>query len=269
MLKINKPTLFLGPNNNTSKGLSMDWIHNLVYYNQKNEIIVFNLTNPVYGFVVVNEKENIITDLSVNPLDSFIIYIISDAKMNHGKIMKISQDGSERKVLIDENIEIPKDLTFDFKSRKIFWLDKKNLRSCDYEGNNSQTIFQSEVSIFSGSIEIFDDDIFWNTLSYPYLHKTRETGQIHFPHNFITTPDNNWIRSFKIIHSSLQPNSSNRCITARCPYLCLPIRNGVIGYRCVQPKVKLPFLYDPIFSSKPVSARLLTTYNNCQMNYFI
>ncbi len=50
----------------------MDWIHNLVYYNQNNKIIVFNLTNPGYGFLVTNEKENIIIDLSVNPLDSFI-----------------------------------------------------------------------------------------------------------------------------------------------------------------------------------------------------
>jgi hypothetical protein len=232
----------------------MDWIHNLVYYNQNNEIIVFNLTNPVYGFMVINEKENTIIDLSVNPLDSFIIYIIYDAKMDHGKIMKISQDGSKRKVLIGENIEIPKGLTFDFKSRKIFWLDKKHLQSCDYEGNNFQTIFQSEVSIFSGSIEIIDEDIFWNTLSPPYLHKTRETGQIHIPYNFTISPKFLWIQSFKIIHYSLQPYSSNRCINARCSHLCLP--NSINRYRCVQPKVKLPFLYDPMFSSKSVSARL-------------
>ncbi len=204
--------------------------------------------------MVTSEKENIIIDLSVNPLDSFIIYIISDAKENHGKIMKILQDGSKRKVLIDENIEIPKGLTFDFKSRKIFWMDKKHLRSCDYEGNNFQTIFQSGESIFSGSIEIFDEDIFWNTLSAPYLHKTRVTGQIQIPYNFTIAPIFRWIKSFKIIHYSLQPNSSNRCINARCSHLCLP--NSINRYRCVQPKVKLPFLHDPMFSSKSVSARL-------------
>jgi hypothetical protein len=232
----------------------MDWIHNLVYYNQNNEIIVFNLTNPGYGFVVTNEKENTIIDLSVNPLDSFIIYIISDAKTNYGKIMKISQDGSTKKVLIDDNIEIPKGLTFDFKSRKIFWMDKEHLQFCDYEGNNFQTIFQSKGSIFSGSIEIFDEDIFWNTLSSPYLHKTKGTNQIQIQYNFTIVPKFRWIQSFKIVHSTLQPNSSNRCINARCSHLCLP--SSINRYRCVQPKVKLPFLYDPIFSSKSVSAKL-------------
>ncbi len=53
--------------------LSIDWIHNLVYYNRDHTIIVFNMTHTRYEFVVI-EENNSIEDLSVNPLDSTIFY---------------------------------------------------------------------------------------------------------------------------------------------------------------------------------------------------
>ncbi len=54
--------------------LSIDWIHNLVYYNLYNEIFVFNITDRRYEYLVIEEKEVIhITDLTVNPLDSTIL----------------------------------------------------------------------------------------------------------------------------------------------------------------------------------------------------
>jgi hypothetical protein len=57
--------------------LSVDWIHSLVYYNEANEIIVFNMTDTRYDYVVLSEQNDIIEDLSVNPLDSLIFYCVS------------------------------------------------------------------------------------------------------------------------------------------------------------------------------------------------
>ncbi len=58
------------------KRLSIDWIHNLVYYKTENKILVFNMNDRRYEYVVIEEEEEVrITDLSVNPLDSILFYI--------------------------------------------------------------------------------------------------------------------------------------------------------------------------------------------------
>ncbi len=55
--------------------LSIDWIHNLVYYNINNKIFVFNMTDRRYQYLVIEEEDQIIKDLSVNPLDSILFLI--------------------------------------------------------------------------------------------------------------------------------------------------------------------------------------------------
>jgi hypothetical protein len=57
--------------------LSIDWIHNLVYYKIVNKIFVLNVTNTRYEYVVI-EEEGCIRDLSVNPLDSILFYSITN-----------------------------------------------------------------------------------------------------------------------------------------------------------------------------------------------
>ncbi len=58
--------------------LSIDWIHNLVYYGIENKIFIFNMTDRRYQYMVVEEEEEevyvLIDNLTVNPLDSILFY---------------------------------------------------------------------------------------------------------------------------------------------------------------------------------------------------
>jgi len=112
------------------------------------------MTDRRYEYLVIEEeKEEVgyITDLSVNPLDSILFYSMSTWNRTHyskGKIMKASQDGSNRTELRSENIKSPFALTIDLVVRKIFWIDDKlnTFSSIDFDGNNFLTFGRYESS---------------------------------------------------------------------------------------------------------------------------
>ncbi len=60
--------------------LSIDWVHNLVYYNEDKEILVFNMTDTTYEYVVIQEEDEYMNDLTVNPLNSILFYFTNDLK---------------------------------------------------------------------------------------------------------------------------------------------------------------------------------------------
>jgi hypothetical protein len=234
-LQINGKTPLL-PKRGTFKSmeLSIDWIHNLIYFNENHQIIVFHLLQPQYNFLVISEKSGKINDLSINPLKSFIVYSVWGIG---GRIMKALQDGSNKTVVIEERYSYPGSLAVDILSEKIFWVDilLHELSSIDFEGNNYQTILRSkELFSIPTSIAVFDDSIYWSNNMDHSVYKINKFGlngtQIDFL--FKSEKFTNFNR-IKIIDSSLQPNSTNRCINANCSHLCIPV--GIDQYRCVCP----------------------------------
>jgi hypothetical protein len=148
--------------------------------------------------------------------------------------MKALQDGSNQTVLIDKGIVEPRVLTIDLKSKKVFWIDSsKKFLSIDFEGNDLQTILQSkELFTESYFMEVFGEDIYWSNYFHDSILKTNKFGHDGARLNFLVKSENNEeFESIKIIDSSLQPNSTNRCQNANCSHLCIPI--GIDKYRCV------------------------------------
>jgi hypothetical protein len=217
--------------------LSIDWIHNLVYYNFDKKIIVFNMTHTRYEFVVIEEEEYYISDLSVNPLDSIIFYSIYNWTENKGKIMKSFEDGSNRTVLQDENIGFSSVLTIDLVLKRVIWFDRhlKTFASIDFEGNDFLTFGAYHNSIYYTFMEIFGEYIYWTQYNEKSIFKAKFGLKATQMNNLITSETNRF-RSFKIIDSSLQPNSINRCINHNCSHLCIPI--SIDQYHCVCPQFR-------------------------------
>ncbi len=222
---------------NYGKRLSIDWIHGLVYFNEDKQINVFNMTDTRYGFVVIKE-EDFIEDLSVNPLDSDIFYSTWNQSLSNGKIMKSSQDGSNRIVLKD--VIYPEVLTIDVISRRIFWLDiiLNTFSSINFDGEDFKTFDTPKMTNrLNNFLEIFGEDIYWSNTNdnsikeFKAKHGLNSTQIYHL----IELKDSK-IGSFNIIDSLLQPNSTNRCINSNCSHLCIPI--GFDQYRCVCPQFK-------------------------------
>jgi hypothetical protein len=217
--------------------LSIDWIHNLVYYNFDKKIIVFNMTHTRYEFVVIEEEECYILDLSVNPLDSVIFYSIYNWTEKKGKIMKSSEDGSNRTVLRVENIGCPSVLTIDLVLKKVIWFDRhlKTFASIDFEGNDFLTFGAYNNSKYYAFMEKFGDYIYWTQYNEKSIFKTK-LGLNDTQINYLITSKTNEFGPFKIIDSSLQPNSTNRCINHNCSHLCIPI--SIDQYHCVCPQFR-------------------------------
>jgi hypothetical protein len=217
--------------------LSLDWIHNLIYFNENDKIIVFNINQPEYGFIAIDGKGNKLNHISVNPLDSFIIYCVYNDK---GTIMKALQDGSDQNQLYEEIDSYPISLSIDLLSRRVYWIDLhfSKLSSIDFEGKHYHKILQSEEIISQPFfMAIFGEKIYW---SNSFDHKIFEIDKL----GLNATKINYWLKSDKdekfqaieIIDASLQPNSTNRCENAQCSHLCIPI--SINQYRCVCPQIK-------------------------------
>ncbi len=219
--------------------LSIDWIHNLVYYEINNKIFIFNMTDRRYEYLVIEEEKEVvgnITDLSVNPLDSILFYSTS----NHfeKKIMRASQDGSNRTQIRRQNIKYPGVLTIDLVLRKVFWIDEElnTFSSIDFDGNNFLTFGRYESSGYFEYLEVFGDNIYWTFYFEKSIFKTK-VGVNDTQVNYLITSKTNGFSSFKIIDASLQPNSTNRCVNNNCTHICIPINTN--QYRCICPQIKL------------------------------
>ncbi len=217
--------------------LSIDWIHNLVYYQIRNNIFLFNITHTRYHYLVIEEGEmESITDLSVNPLDSILFYsTFNDSK---GIIMKASQDGSNRTKLRTEKIIIPLALTIDLVLRRVFWIDEhlNKFSSIDFDGNDFMTFGTHKSFSYYVYLQIFGDNIYWTPYTEKFIFKTK-VGVNHTSMVRFLTTENSRFGSFKIIDASLQPNSTNRCVNNNCSHICIPINTN--KYRCICPQIKL------------------------------
>ncbi len=224
--------------------LSIDWIHNLVYYEIDNKIFIFNMTDRRYEYLVIEEEEEegYITDLSVNPLDSILFYSFLEwnewTYLAEGKIMKASQDGSNRTELRRKNIKFPSALTTDLVLSKIFWIDNElsTFSSIDFDGNNFLTFGRYESSSYYKYMEIFGDNIYWTFYYHKSIFKTK-VGVNGTQMDYLITSKTNGFSTFKIIDASLQPNSTNRCVNNNCSHICIPINTN--EYRCICPQIKL------------------------------
>ncbi len=219
--------------------LSIDWIHNLVYFDINNKIYVFNMTDRRYQYLVIEEVGDI-TYLSVNPLDSLLFYSITTWNGNHfkGKIMKASQDGQNRTELRHQNIKYPFFLTIDLVLRKVILFNdnSKTFSSIDFDGNNFITFGRFTNSGNSIYMQIFGDDIYWTQLLEKFIFKTK-VGVNDTQIDRLITPETLKFGSFKIIDASLQPNSTNRCLNNNCSHICIPINTN--QYRCICPQIEL------------------------------
>jgi hypothetical protein len=80
--------------------LSLDWIHNLLYFIDNGEIILTDVKDSKKKKVLENDNKNsyYATDVVVNPIESFIVWIEWDRKTFEFKIVKADQNGSNKKV---------------------------------------------------------------------------------------------------------------------------------------------------------------------------
>ncbi|KAK8720648.1 hypothetical protein OTU49_013179, partial [Cherax quadricarinatus] len=94
---------------------------------------------------------------------------------NMSKIERSYLDGSERTVLLDEDIGWPNGITIDYKMRRIFWNDAKGdtIGSSDLDGGNRVVLVQQVPHPFG--LTLLGNHIYWtdwDTLTIERADKT-------------------------------------------------------------------------------------------------
>lgn len=99
-LNINNKKLLLR-NSNVHK-ISLDWVHDLLYYIENGEIKVMSVRNykirTLTDTLDMNNHFYKAVDIVVNPIESFIAWIRSDKRNSEYKLLRADQNGQNQRV---------------------------------------------------------------------------------------------------------------------------------------------------------------------------
>ena len=226
--------------------MAIDWIHNLVYYDFNEKLIVLNASQPILSYILFRgEKLRYVLEICVNPLDSLLFWSISQSvSPKTAIIMRASQDGSNQTVIVDKDLMDPSAMAIDLIPKRLYWIDRiaANLCSSDFDGKDLKTILLSQ-NLFTSTyyMTIFGDTVYWSTIYHGSLLRINKFGLNGTQLNILVKGEPGYeVESFKIIDSSLRPKSTNRCLNNRCSHLCLPASQDT--YRCVCPQIGVTLL---------------------------
>ena len=99
-LNINSKKLLV--KTNEVQRVSLDWIHDLLYYVENGQIKVMDVKNLKIR-TISDERQNeyyTAIDIVVNPIDNFIAWIRLDKRTSDYKLVKADQIGANHKVMI-------------------------------------------------------------------------------------------------------------------------------------------------------------------------
>ena len=242
-----EPQVLIHQNVSQVDGLTVDYIHNLVYWtNTKTDTIeVAFLRAPTKDDARIVASRMTIIDsgldepraIAVNVRDGYLFW--SDWG-DHPKIERSNQDGSSRQVIVETDMVWPNGLAIDYVTNKIYWADGKlsTIESADFDGKNRQVVLKSKAFIqHPFAVDVFEDEIYWSDWAQLSVLKTNKFGVSNGTVEQVLGPLHS-VNDIAIVHTSSQPKEArNRCSNEGCSHLCLP-SGGAFGFKCLCPSNK-------------------------------
>ncbi|RWS23197.1 low-density lipoprotein receptor-like protein, partial [Leptotrombidium deliense] len=229
-------SVFVGENIGTVDGLAIDWVHDLVYW-----------TDYSSGTLEVAAVKNAFTrTILISELDrprAISLYLEESLMFwtQWGFIPRIevsSQDGSDRRTIASRGLIWPNGLALDEKEKRLYWVDGKDgdVYSCYFDGSNRQRVI--DMDAISGvhyqpfAIDYFDYTIYWSDRNQRSIYSKYRLNKNEFrtDQNIFQGGE---IFAAKIVHSTKQPLTTNRCKSNKCSHLCLP--HNEFCYVCICP----------------------------------
>jgi hypothetical protein len=144
-------------------------------------------------------------------------------------------------------------ITIDFETERYYFIVKsyEALYSIDFQGINEQIHIYSSFLTIVNDMSLLNDDLYFTIdealvrMRGLYINlkpldlvliSSKFNDSVHNFNFSSRTPKlfRQEIYGVKLIDPSIQPNFTNKCESANCPYLCLPSGN-VVGFRCICP----------------------------------
>ena len=145
---------------------------------------------------------------------SFSSYLFWSDTGASAAIERCALDGTNRTVLVQEDITWPSGVTLDTAAQLVYWIDGSfdTISSMDYNGNNRKTIFDDSrwykltfLSQFDGfDLDISGDFIYFRDLWKISITKINKNTGVRV--KTISVPTSTFIEGLRVIDSSKQPS---------------------------------------------------------------
>ncbi|KAJ8397102.1 hypothetical protein AAFF_G00009560 [Aldrovandia affinis] len=135
------------------------------------------------------------------------------------QIERAGMDGSDRKVVVSQSISWPASLSVDSLAGRIYWTDEKLkcIGSATLDGGDLKILQLMETSS-PFAVIVFNNEIYWSdTKSRTVQRAHKNTGK----GRKVLLKQLGQPFDLKVVHETVQPNTSNPCTKLGCSHLCV------------------------------------------------
>ncbi|XP_076453808.1 low-density lipoprotein receptor-related protein 2-like isoform X2 [Babylonia areolata] len=144
-------------------GMAYDWMSGTLVWTQQSPQYVFRKTDSDATSVSVYRNVSNPSHITVDPFRGSIFWIESPAGASSAQIWSGTVRGSQAKVsVLSSGIRKPRDLTYDYKTDKLYWLDEDHVGTIDPDGKNKHIKPLNSLSTYRG-LAILRSYVVWST----------------------------------------------------------------------------------------------------------
>ncbi|XP_077997838.1 low-density lipoprotein receptor-related protein 2-like [Glandiceps talaboti] len=190
--------------------IAVDWVARNVYMTLSDGSYNHNSV----GVGRINGTENVIHILSasktdrlcaiaVNPLKKYLYWSICTTEA--AQIIRTELDGSNEQVMVDTAVVYPCDLSIDYQSHYVYWVDMTtlSLQRMAWDGSDRQHIYSDLSQPYR--LTVFGNDVYWIDGDLKKISKgSKEPGSNQVPQEFLSSMKD--LYQVAVYHSAAQPN---------------------------------------------------------------
>jgi hypothetical protein len=225
-----KTEVLISTDVHTPDGLAYDWIHHNLYWTDAGRDCIevaglYPSTTVYHRKTLVNTNLDEPRAIVVDPRQKYKLMYWTDWG-SEPKIERANMDGTDRQVIVRENILWPNGLTLDLENNRLFWVDAKLhvIFSSNFEGQERRVLLTSYKHLqHPFSIAVFEDDIYWTDWHKQMIYKVNRLHGHDINDSHVQPVARNLLApmGIRIHHSLKQPLEMNLCETSKCSHLCL------------------------------------------------
>ncbi|XP_069832773.1 very low-density lipoprotein receptor-like isoform X2 [Dendropsophus ebraccatus] len=205
-----------------SDGIAVDWVGRNLYWTDgiAGQILATALNTSWKGFpeytIVLDEDLDQPRSLVLQPLSGLMYWCEIGVRP---QIECAGMDGSQRRVLIAEQLGWPTGLALDLLSWRIYWSDDKlhSIGSASLDGTDIKVIQLKNIqSPFA--LTVFEDEIYWSEIKARTVQKINKKSGKNLS---VLIKRHGQPYGLKMMHAVLQPTADNPCRKRNCSHVCL------------------------------------------------
>ncbi|XP_042911694.2 very low-density lipoprotein receptor [Parasteatoda tepidariorum] len=217
-------TLLTTPIRPTS--VKWDWLTRTFFYtNDDGSIVACNESGKYCATAILNAGY-FSSGFDISPKNGIMFWSIWNvfARSQWGIIERADLDGSERVVIVTNDLYFPSCVTVDEVTERIYWADLKTfvVEFADFEGRQRKILLE-KGQYKPLSMAIFEDYLFFSNYDNNTIYRCDKfIGEDCIPVHSSNVKAN----AIMIFHKAKQSKGENRCSNNKCHHLCLPNHSG-------------------------------------------